>query len=346
MRGVRAAAATAVTALLLTGCAIWESAERAVTEVYSAVVARQLLNELTDELQQRDDVVSAESAATAVDMTASVTVTLNATAPRRALADVASRVAETLRSEELQPFGRQFSVQRGESGIHQTSFGNTTLDFAAEIAHWVEVQSAVGVELAFELRADGTGVVRVLTATTDAIVAAILENYDAISALRPPSNTETMWRVPGVMGNADRFGPLPERRILSLLAEMAEVTNLLDSSLAEEPPGFSASLPVGSPPRFTLVANAHGSEVDAATTGQLTLHLTLQAIATGLSQFQVSVQTYAADSVDTASFHVGQCADASPPTPADQELVDTLTAAGVALPVGAAGGCLVFEPAS
>src|SRR5690606_8726372 len=124
----------------------------------------------------------------------------------------------------------QFSVQRGDSRIHHTSLSDTHLDFAAEIAHWAEVQSALGADLALELRADGTGVVRVLTATTDATVAAILENYDAITALRPPSNTETMWRVPGVMGNADRFGPLPERRILSLLAEMAEVTNLLDAS--------------------------------------------------------------------------------------------------------------------
>ena len=345
-RVARATAVAAVSALLLTGCAVWESAEGAVTDVYQGVVAHQELNKLTDELRLRNDVVSAESTVTPVEKTASVSVELIATASANALAEVAARVDAVLRSDALTPFERQFSVRAGESRIHHASFGDAPVDFAAEIAHWNELQALVGAELSLELDKNAVGVVvRVFSTRTDATVSAILQNYDAIETLGLVNGAGSQWRLPGVAGNVDGFGPLPDPRILSLLADVSEMTNLLDASLDEEPPGFVASLSDGFPPGFSVVANAPGTAVDSVAIDQLMIRVVQGAIATGMPTFRISVQTFSADSVDTASFYVGQCEKTVPPTLADEELFDAIAAAGVVLPTGAAGGCLAFEAA-
>ncbi|MBB5633335.1 hypothetical protein BKA04_001558 [Cryobacterium mesophilum] len=174
------------------------------------LAANPVLTKLTDELNQRDD--------------------------------VATRVDEAMRSAELEPFTREFSVQSGDAGIRQTSFERTPVDYAAELAYWGAIESVVGTGLTMTLGADRSGALqRILSTQTDATVATLAEHYDDIVATVPPAGAETMWRLPGIFGYADWLGPLPERSILSFMADRATVTDLLDDSVQEMPPGCPPS---------------------------------------------------------------------------------------------------------
>lgn len=339
-------ATAAVLAVVLSGCSLWHDGEKVVGQVQEGIVAHQVLTELTDELREIDGVESAESSVVPVYRTASVTVALRVGAPARTIGEIATRVDEVMRGPDLQPFDREFSVQAGDSGIHQSSFESTPIDYAAELAYWGAIQSVVGTGLTLTLGADRAGALqRILSTQTDATVATLAEHYDGIAATVPPAGTATMWRLPGILGYADWLGPLPERSILSFMADMATVTNLLDDSVQETPPGFYTVLSDSRrsfPPRFALVANAPGTDVDADATWQLTLRMARGALATGLPAFQVAVQSYGDDSFSDANFHVGDCADVNPPTASDRQLVADLADAGIPLSDAAAGICLAF----
>ncbi|GAA3727611.1 hypothetical protein GCM10022239_00570 [Leifsonia bigeumensis] len=348
MRRLLGASATAaVLAVVLSGCSLWHDGEDVVGQVQEGIVAHQVLTELTDELRARDGVESAESSVVPIYRTASVTVALRDGVPASTIGEVATRIDDVLRGPDLQPFDREFSVQAGDAGIRQTSFERTPVDYAAELAYWGEIQSVVGTGLTMTLGADRAGALqRILSTQTDATVATLAEHYDDIAATVPPAGTATMWRLPGILGYADWLGPLPERSILTFMAAMAAVTNLLDDSVQETPPGFYTVLSDSRrsfPPRFALVANAPGTEVDADATWQLTLSMARGALATGLPAFQVAVQGYGDDSFSDANFHVGDCADVNPPTASDHKLVADLADAGIPLPADAAAGiCLAF----
>lgn len=335
-----------VTAVVLSGCSLWQDGEKVVGQVSEGIVAHQVLTELTDELRALDGVSSAESSVVPVYLTASVTVKLRKATPPSVIGGVATRIDEVLRSDELQPFKREFSVRAGEAGIHQTSFDGAPIDYPSEFAYWGAIQSTLGTGLTLTLAADRAGdFQRILSTGADATVAAIAENYDAIMAIEPPDAAETNWRLPGIMGYADWLGPLPEGSILTFMADMAGVTNLLDDSVQEMPPGFFVVLPQSGnsfPPRFAFVANTPGVDVDVAATWQLVLRMVRGALATGLPAFQVAVQSYGDDTFYGANIHVGECADLVPPTPADRKLVADLAADGIQLPEGAAGICITF----
>lgn len=339
-------AMAAALAVVLSGCSLWQDGEKVVGQLQEGFVAHQVLTELTDELRALDDVETAESSVVPVFMTAGVTVVLRAGVPARTVGEIATRVDEVLRGPDLQPFEREFSVRAGEAGITQTSFDRSPVDYAAELAYWGLVQSAVGTGLTLTLGADRAGEFqRILSTGTDATVATLAENYDAVAGIDPPAGTPTMWRLPGILGYADWLGPLPERSILTFMADMAGVTNLLDDSVQEMPPGFYVVLPQSGssfPARFAVVANAPGTEVDAAATWRLVLRMTRGALATGLPAFQVAVQSYGDGSFADANFHVGECADLHPPTAADRKLVADLVADGIQLPGSAAGICIAF----
>lgn len=339
-------ASVAVLTVALSGCSLWHDGEKVVGQVQQGIIANQVLTELTDELRQRDDVESADSSVVPIYMTASVTVQFRGGAAATALGDVATRIDEVMRSAELEPFKREFAVKAGDAGIRQINFDQASIDYSAELAYWGAIQSAVGTGLTLTLSADRSGALqRILSTRTDAAVATLAEHYDDIAAIAPPPGTPTTWRMPGILGYADWLGPLPERSILTLMGDMASVTNLLDDSVQEAPPGFYVVLSPGEnafPPRFAVVANAPGTEVDADATWQLTLRMARGAFATGLPAFQVAVQSYGDDSFSDANFHVGECADVNPPTASDRKLVADLTAAGIALPDGAAGICIAF----
>lgn len=341
-----ATAMVATLAIVLSGCSLWQDGEDVVGQVLEGIAARQVLDELTGELRVRDDVESAESNVAPVYRTASVTVVMRESAPASAVGDVATRVDEALRGTEVQPFDRELSVKAGDADIHQTSFDRAPVDYAAELAYWGAIQSAVGTGLTLTLGADRSGAFqRILSTATDATVATISDNYDAVEAVAPPDAADTLWRLPGILGYADWLGPLPERNILNLMADMATVTNLLDDSVQESPPGFYLVLPQSGtsfPPRFAVVANAPGTTVDATATWQLVLRMTRGALATELPSFQVAVQSYGDGSFADANFHVGECTEVNPPTPADRKLVADLAADGIQLPDGAAGICIAF----
>lgn len=339
-------AMAAALAVVLSGCSLWQDGEKVVTQLQQGIAARQVLDEVTGELRARDDVESADSTVAPVYMTASVTVEFRDDAAASDVADAATRIDEALRSDELQPFTREFTVRAGDAGIHRTSFDGTPIDYTAELAYWDAVQSIIGAGLTLTLGADRAGELqRILSTGTDATVAALAEHYDDVAALEPPVAAKTMWRLPGVLGYADWLGPLPERSILTFMADMARVTNLLDDSVQEMPPGFSAVLPDADnsfPPRFAYVANTPGTDVDAAATWRLVLRMVRGALATGLPAFQIAIQSYGDDAVDEANLHVGECADLNPPTEADHKLVADLAAEGIPLPEGAAGICIAF----
>jgi hypothetical protein len=90
-------------AVVLSGCSLWQDGEKVVGQVQQGIAARQLLDELTGELRERDDVESIDSNVAPVYMTASVTVRLRAGAQAKAIGGVAIRVDEVLRSAELLP---------------------------------------------------------------------------------------------------------------------------------------------------------------------------------------------------------------------------------------------------
>lgn len=347
MRRLLGVAAVAVAlAVGLSGCALWHDGEKVVTQVQQGIVAHEVLTKLTDELRARDDVESAESSVVPIYMTAGVTVAVREGVPAQTNGEIATRVDEVMRGADLQPFDREFSVQAGDAGIKQTSFDRTPVDYAAELAYWGEVQAAVGTGLTLTLGADRAGALqRIVSTQTDAAVAALAEHYDDIAAIAPPSGTATNWRLPGILGYADWLGPLPDRRVLAVLGTMARDTNLLDDSVQEEPPGVFVTLPVAGQTfgtRFYFVANFPGKAIDEDATRALTLELARAVVGAGFPAFQLAVQSYGDDTFEDANLHVGECAEVNPPTASDRKLVADLTAAGIALPDGAAGICLAF----
>lgn len=180
-------AMAAALAVVLSGCSLWQDGEKVVGQVQQGIAARQLLDELAGELRERDDVESVDSNVAPVYMTASVTVRLRAGAQAKAIGGVAIRVDEVLRSAELLPFKREFSLQAGDAGIHQTSFDRSPVDYAAELAYWGAIQSAVGTGLTLTLGADRSGAFqRILSTRTDATVATLAEHYDAVAGIDPP----------------------------------------------------------------------------------------------------------------------------------------------------------------
>lgn len=339
-------ATAAALAVVLSGCSLWQDGEKVVGQLQEGFVAHQVLTELTDELRALDDVETAESSVVPVFMTAGVTVVLRAGVPARTVGEIATRVDEVLRGPDLQPFEREFSVRAGEAGITQTSFDRSPVDYAAELAYWGLVQSAVGTGLTLTLGADRAGEFqRILSTGTDATVATLAENYDAVAAIALPSGTATNWRLPGILGFADWLGPLPDRRVLAVLGTMARHTNLLDDSVQEEPPGVYALLPgegQSFPPRFAFVANFPGKTLDEDVTWALTRELARAVLDARFPAFQLAVQSYGDGSFADANFHVGECADLHPPTAADRKLVADLVADGIQLPGSAAGICIAF----
>jgi hypothetical protein len=339
------ALATAVI-VALTGCSLWHDGEKIVAETQQGIAAAEALSTLTEELRARDDVESAESRVVSIFRTASVTVELRDTATAAAIAEITARVDEALRSEELQPFDREFSVHAAGAGIRQTAFDGAPTDYVAELSYWEAVRSIVGAGIDLTLGADRAGdLQRILSTQADAVVAAIAEHHDELGSLPAPPGAETDWRMPGILGYADWLGPLPKRGVLDVMAAMADATNLLDDSVQEAPPGVDVVLPgreQSFPPRFALVANTPGERVDATTTRQLTLRMARAALDAGLPAFQLAVQSYGADSFSDANLHVGDCADAAPPTAADRRLVAELTASGIRLADDAAGICVEF----
>ncbi len=340
------AAAVAVLAVALSGCSLWHDGEKVVGQVQEGIVAHQVLTELTDELRALDGVESAESSVVPVYMTASVTVTLRDGVLAQAIGEIATRIDEVMRGKELQPFDREFSVEAGDAGIRQTSFDRTPVHYAAELAYWCEVQAAVGTGLTLTLGADRTGTFqRIVSTQKDATVATLAKRYEKVAAIAPPSGVATNWRLPGIFGYADWLGPLPDRRVLVVLATMARDTNLLDDSVQEEPPGVYANLAgegQSFPPRFAFVANLPGRAIDEDVAWALTLELARALLDAGLPAFQLSVQSYGDDTVENATVHVGECAEVNPPTASDRKLVADLVAAGIALPDAAAGICIAF----
>ncbi|HEY9499449.1 MAG TPA: hypothetical protein VIQ78_10540 [Terrimesophilobacter sp.] len=342
---VGVAAMAAALAVVLSGCSLWQDGEKVVGQVREGIAARQVLQELADELRARDDVEAVDSNVAPVYMRAIVTVELRDTASASVIAEVTTRIDAALRSDELQPFTREFSVQAGDVGVRQTSFDGAPVDYAAELAYWGAVQSAIGTGIVLTLGPDRAGdFQRILSTETDATVAALAENYDAIVALEPPSAVETKWRLPGFAGYADWLGPVPEHGVLRVMADMAAVTNLLDDSVPEMPPGFLVLLSDRNsfPPRFALVANMPGTQVDSAVTWPLVLRMARGALGAGLAEFQVGVQSWNGEDIESANFHVGECLELNPPTTADRKLVTALTADGIQLPADAAGICVTF----
>lgn len=345
-RIVALTAMVAAFAVVLSGCSLWQDGEKVAGQVQESIVAHQVLTELTDELRARDGVESAESSVVPVYRTASVTVEFRKGSPAIAVAEVVTRVDEVLRGAELQPFKREFSVQAGDAGILQTSFDRAPIDYAAELAYWDAVQSAIGTGITLTLGADRAGEFqRILSTETDATVAAIADHYDDVAALEPPDAAETRWRLPGFAGYADWLGPVPERGILTFLASMAGVTNLLGDSVQEPPPGVYVNLSDArgeSPPSFVFASIEPSSPEDMDTARKLGLRMAREALASGLPALRISVIVWGGDIQANAHVHLGECTDLNPPTAADRKLVADLAASGVALPEGAAGLCLAF----
>lgn len=336
-------------AVVLSGCSLVNDGRKIASEIQQSMAASASLSTLTDELRQRSDVVEASQSVIAVYMSASVTVVMTADAAPSAIADVSSRIDESMRGADLQPFKREFTVTAGEASIRQTDFTQAPFDFAAELAYWDAVKSAIGPGISLTLGAGRDGSLqRILSTGTDSAVIAIADHADALAALITPNGVETMWRLPGIFGYSDWLGPLPDPRILKFLAAMASVTNLLDDSVQESPPGVYVNVPgegADFAPQFAFVANEPGMSVDAAATWQITLRFAREALATGLPALQVSVQSYGVDTADQASFHIGECTELNPmfpPSAADRKLVADLVAGGVSLPESAAGMCLTF----
>jgi hypothetical protein len=339
-------AMAAALAVVLSGCSLWQDGEKVVGQVQQGIAARQLLDELAGELRERDDVESIDSNVAPVYMTASVTVRLRAGAQAKAIGDVAIRVDEVLRSAELQPFEREFSVQAGDAGIRQTSFDGAPVDYAAELAYWGAIQSAVGTGLTLTLGADRSGAFqRILSTRTDATVVAIADHYDAITALEPPDGTDTIWRLPGFAGHTDWLGTLPDTKILTFLATMAGFTNLLDDSVPELPPGvymFMAGEGQHFPPQFTFVAPETTTHEEVDTNWRFGLRMAREALATGLPALQIAIQTFGNELDEDSYIHLGECVELMPPSSADLKLVADLVASGVDIPITAAGHCIGF----
>ncbi|HRN29151.1 MAG TPA: hypothetical protein PK781_06945 [Terrimesophilobacter sp.] len=345
-RFLRTTALMVALALTVAGCTLWEDGENVVGQLREGFAAHAVLAELVDELRELEDVESAEAGVNQIHRTAGATVTLHSTAPAEVIADVATRVDGALQRVELQPYKREFTVRAGEASIQQSSFDLAPVDYAAELAYWHVIQSAIGPDITLNLGNDRRGSFqRILSTEVDGTVAMIAEHYDAFAAIPSPGSTETMWRLPGIVGFGDWLGPLPERSILTLMADMATVTNLLDDSVPEMPPGFTVGLsdsPSSFPPRFMLVGNMPGTEMDAAATWPLVLRMVRGAFETGLAEFQVGFQSWHGEIVESANFHVGDCADAHPPTQVDRKFVGDLAADGILLPENAAGICTAF----
>jgi hypothetical protein len=339
------ALATAVV-VVLSGCSLWHDGEKVVSQVQQGIVANNELAALTSELRARGDVESAESSVVPVSMSASVTVAMRPEANPAAIAEVTTRVDEVLRSDELQPFEREFTITAAGADIRQTAFDGAPVDYSAELDYWGAVRDAIGTDLDLTLGADRAGdFQRILSTHTDATVAAIADHYDVVAAIEAPANTETNWRLPGILGYADWLGPLPDREVLGVLATMANDTNLLDDSVQEEPPGVYAVLPgegQSFPPRFAFVTNFPGKSIDEDASWALTLELARAVVAADLPAFQLAVQSYGVDAFEDANLHVGDCAEVNQPTADDRRLVADLAAAGIRLPEDAAGICIAF----
>ena len=335
-RSFRVTAVAVALAVVLSGCSLVEDGGKIVTQLRESAAANTVLTALTTELRSRDDVESAELTLVPVTMSAGITAVLRRDATASGIADVVTRIDEALRSDELTPFERQFSVKVGDSSIRQTDFAQQPFDFAAELAYWNSVQRAIGPGITLTLGEGRDGSLqRILSTGKDSTVVVIADHADALAAITPPNGAETMWRFPGIYGYSDWLGPLPDRRILKFLAAMASVTNLLDDSVQEAPPGVYVNLPGDGgkhAPQFAFVANAPDVAVDAASTWKITLRFVREALATGLPALQIGVQSYGDGTADQASFHIGECTDVNPATPGDRKLVADLVASGVSLP--------------
>ncbi|MCO5295106.1 MAG: hypothetical protein M9882_09425 [Homoserinimonas sp.] len=351
MRRLLVAATLAVVAALsLSSCSLWKYGEKIVGQWQQGAAANEVLSELTESLRARDDVESAESSAVPITMSASVSVVMRPTATPAALGEVTALVDTALRGPKLQPFKREFTVSEGGVEIRQTDLDGDPVDYEAELAYWRAVLQEINADLELTLGADREGnFERIFSTHTDATVLAIAQHYDTVLAIEAPAGFETNWRLPGIYGYADWLGPLPQQGVLSVLAAMAGDSNLLDDSVQEKPPGVFVTLPGSGqdfPPRFTLVENAPGEPVDEAFAWTQTLTLTRAALAAQLPEFQIGVQAYKADSIKEAYLHFGECAEVSPPTPDDRELIADLASAGIPVPQDSAGICVTFSSAN
>lgn len=342
-------AAVAALAIALSGCSLVNDGPKVVTQVQEGFAAHELLTRLTDELRERGDILSADSSVVPVYMSAGVTVRMRGDAAATAIGEVATRIDDALRSPELEPFERQFSVEAGNASFKQTDFTQAPFDFAAELAYWDAVQRTIGPGITLTLGEGRDGSLqRILSTGKDSTVIAIAAHADALTAMVPPNSVETMWRLPGVAGYNDWLGPLPDVRVLTFLATMAGITNLLDDSVQEAPPGVYVNLPgpgVDSAPQFAFIAKEATTKEDSAATRQLGLKMARAALATGLPAFQVAIQTLGNELDEDARIHVGACAELNsmfPPSPADHKLVADLVAGGADLPDTAAGICMTF----
>lgn len=177
------------------------------------------------------------------------------------------------------------------------------------------------------------------------MVVTLARNPEALDSIGVPGTAPTRWRLPGVAGYTDQLGTLPDARVLTVLAEMASVTNLLDESVAETPPGAYVMLRDirdSSPPRFVVIANAPGEARDDTAARSLALRMARAALAAGIPAFQLSVTSWDGEMILDARFHVGECTETIPASAADRRLLADLQTDGLLLQDATPGACITW----
>lgn len=348
---VTALVASAVVTLSLAGCSLWHDGEDVVGQLREGINAHNVLVELAESLRERPEVASVETSLIPIDRTVGVTIRMAPHASAAASAEVALLADAALRSEALAPYARTLDVSAPSghdeptmtAAIRLTDFDAKPLDFLAEFSYWQELRALVGSPLDLRIESDRAGALRrILSTHVDATVASLAYNAEAIRAVAQPSPIETAWRFPGLLGYAEWAGPLPDDRLLLVLADMQKVTNLLDDSGPEAPPGIYLIVSSADPrpPHFGVVASAPGIVPDADTVHELTLALVRAAEAAGLSAYSIGIDDVTAPR--PTQLHRGDCLDAFPPSSEELRSLDRLIAEGVDVPRMSAGVCLAF----
>lgn len=342
-----AAVLAVVTALTLSSCSLWKDGEKIVGQWQQGAAANEVLSELTESLRARDDVESAEASAVPITMSASVSVVMRPTATPAAMGEVTVQVDTALRGPKLQPFKREFVVSSDDAEIRQLDFAQAPIDYTAELEYWGAVRSAVGPGLTLSLGPGrGGSLLRLLSTQSAATVVAIADNFAAITALAPPTGTDTLWQIPGVGGYQDARGSLPDIRSLRFLAKMSTLTNLLDDANYEPMEGVAVGVPQSATdaPAFQLVMIPPQNEKEAAANRKLRLAMVETALDTGLPAFQVFAISLDDSLGGGAHLYRGGCKEVYPTISAgDRELVTELAATGADLTDVAPGICITFS---